>query len=363
MQNDLSGEFGGVGLEVTADNGAVRVVSPIDGTPAARANLRAGDIITSIDGTPVGKSGLANSVDRMRGPLGSKVTLTISRTGTDKPFDVTLTRAIVHVSPVKARVEGDVAYLSITSFSGRTSSALQTAIKDLKGKIGPELKGYVLDLRNDPGGLLDEAISVSGQFITSGRIVTVKGRGDQEVEHADATAGDIVDGKPIVVLINGGTASAAEIVAGALQDDKRATIVGTRSFGKGTVQTIIPIGKNNGALRLTTARYFTPSGRSIQAKGIEPDIVVSEAVPADLKGKTVASEAMGEGSLSNHLKNPDGGDENTHASPTYVSDKPETDTQLQYALGLLRGNSQLASGAASKPVVGGGKRGGGPIVN
>jgi carboxyl-terminal processing protease len=362
MQKDLSGEFGGVGLEVTADSGAVRVLSPIDGTPAAHAGLRAGDIITSIDGEPVGTTGLANSVDRMRGPLGSKVTLTITRTGTDKPFEVTLTRALVHVNPVKARVEGDVAYLSISSFSGRTSTALQTAIKDLKNKIGPQLKGYVLDLRNDPGGLLDEAISVSGQFITSGRIVTVKGRGDQDVEHADVTAGDITDGKPIVALINGGTASAAEIVAGALQDDKRATIVGTRSFGKGTVQTIIPIGKSNGALRLTTARYFTPSGRSIQAKGIEPDIVVNEAIPADLKGKTVASEAMGEGSLSNHLKNPDGGDENAHASPTYVSDKPETDTQLQYALGLLRGNSQLASGAASKPVAGS-KRGGGPIVD
>lgn len=349
MQKDLSGEFGGVGLEVTADNNSVRVMSLIDGTPAARAGLRPNDTITSIDGEPIGKSSLADSVDRMRGAVGSTIKLTISRAGTDKPFDVTLKRALVHVNPVKARAEGDVAYLAISSFSERTGTALATAIGDLQQKLGPSLKGYVLDLRNDPGGLLDEAVTVSGQFIKAGKIVSVKGRGDKDVEHADAVAGDITNGKPIVVLINGGTASAAEIVAGALQDDKRATIVGTRSFGKGTVQNIIPLGRDKGALRLTTARYFTPSGRSIQAKGIEPDIVVSEKTPPDMKEKIAASEAMGEGSLSNHLKNPDG-EENAHASPTYVSTKPEDDTQLQYALELLRGTTpQLASGAASKP--------------
>ncbi len=363
MQKDLSGEFGGLGLEVTSDDNSIRIMSLIDGTPAVRAGLRTGDLITRIGGEPVGKSSLANSVGRMRGPIGSTITLTISRTGTDKPFDITLKRALVHVNPVKSRTEGDIAYLAISSFSDKTGTALAAAIDDLQKKLGPSLKGYVLDLRNDPGGLLDEAITVSGQFIKAGKIVSVKGRGDKDVEHADAVAGDITDGKPIVVLINGGTASAAEIVAGALQDDKRATIIGTRSFGKGTVQNIIPLGKGNGALRLTTARYFTPSGRSIQAKGIEPDIVVNEKIPPDMKGKAAASEAMGEGSLSNHLKNPDG-EENTHASPTYVSVKPEDDTQLQYALGLLRGNTpQIASGTpASKPVVVV-KPGSGPVLD
>lgn len=361
MQKDLSGEFGGVGLEVTMEDDAVKVVSTIEDTPAARAGLRADDIITKIDDQSIDKPNLDSSINRMRGPVGSTVKLTVSRAGSPDTFDVVLTRALVHVKPVKARAEGNVAYIAISNFSERTSRGVETAVADMKKKIGPSLKGYVIDLRNDPGGLLDEAISVSGEFLNSGRIVTVKGRGNKEVEHADATAGDITDGKPIVVLINGGTASAAEIVTGALQDDKRALVIGTRSFGKGSVQNIIPL-DTGGALRLTTARYYTPSGRSIQARGIEPDIVVEQQIPAAMKEKMKQREKMlgakgaSEANLTNHLKNPDG-IENSTTSPAlaYVPTKPEDDAQLQYALNLLRTPSAqeaalVASRAPSKPI-------------
>lgn len=353
MQKDLSGEFGGVGLEVTMEGDTVKIVSLIDDTPAARAGLHADDTITKIDNHPIDKSNLDGAVGKMRGPVGSTVTLTVSRPGSPAPFDVVLKRALVHVNPVKARAEGNIGYIAISSFTERTTSGVEAAVSDLKKKIGPSLKGYVIDLRNDPGGLLDESINVSGDFLSTGRIVTVKGRGDKEVEHADATAGDIADGKPIVVLINGGTASAAEIVTGALQDDKRALVIGTRSFGKGSVQNIIPL-DTGGALRLTTARYFTPSGRSIQARGIEPDIVVEQQIPAEIKAKMASIKSTSEGALSHHLKNPEG-IENTQASPAYVPTKPEDDAQLQYALGLLRGTGpkgapQVASGTPAKPI-------------
>jgi carboxyl-terminal processing protease len=251
------------------------------------------------------------------------------------------------VDPVTTRAEGNVAYLAISGFTEQTPAAIEKAVEELKGRLGTSLKGYVVDLRNNPGGLLDAAITVSGQFLKTGKIVSVKGRDGLELEHAEAVAGDITGGKPIVVLINGGTASAAEIVTGALQDGKRATVVGTRSFGKGTVQSIVPLGKGNGALRLTTARYYTPSGRSIQAKGIDPDIVVEENIPAEIRAKLSAAAVPSEGSLSNHLKNPDG-DEAAVASPAYIPEKPEDDTQLQYALGLIRGSAVVASDPSSK---------------
>jgi carboxyl-terminal processing protease len=347
MQEDMSGEFGGLGIEIKLMSDALKIVAPIDDTPATRAGLRANDLITKIDGKPVDMSNIDGSVAQMRGPLGAPVTLTISRNGVEQPFDVTLKRDVIHLSPVKARVEDNVAYLAISSFTEQTPAAVEKAIAGLKDQIGSSLKGYVLDLRNDPGGLLDASITVTGQFLKAGKIVSVKGRNGLELEHAEAVAGDITNGKPIVVLINGATASAAEIVTGALQDDKRATVVGTRSFGKGTVQNIIPLGKGNGALRLTTARYYTPSGRSIQAKGIDPDIVVEENVPAQIRAKLSAVTVPGEGSLSNHLKNPEG-DENAAASLAYIPEKAEDDTQLQYALGLIRGTAVVAAGPSSK---------------
>lgn len=360
MQEDMSGQFGGVGLEVTIENDHLKILSPIDGAPAARAGLRANDLITKIDGTPVDKANIGGAVAKMRGPVGATVTLTISRGGVEEPFDVALKRNVIRVDPVKFRAEGSVGYLAISSFTDETSIGVEKAIEELKQTIGASLKGYVVDLRNDPGGLLDAAIAVSGDFLKTGKIVNVKGRDGSELEHADAVAGDITDGKPIVVLINGGTASAAEIVAGALQDDKRATIVGTRSFGKGTVQSIIPLGKGKGALRLTTARYYTPSGRSIQAKGIDPDIAVEQKIPASLGAKLSTFSVPSEGSLSNHLKNPNG-DESASASLAYVPDNPADDTQLQYALGLL-GKSSVAA-AVSVPKAAGNATAGAPAAD
>jgi carboxyl-terminal processing protease len=347
LRDDLTGQFSGLGIEVTMDRDAIRVVAPMPGTPAARAGLRVNDLITKIDGDSVGKEGLDGSLARMRGPAGSDVKLTISRPGTEQPFDVTVRRDVVHVNPVTARAEGDVGYIEISTFSEETPGAVTAAISDLEAKMGARLKGYVIDLRNDPGGLLDQAVAVAGQFLKAGKIVSVKGRGGEEIARAGAVDGDITHGAPVVVLINGGTASAAEIVTGALQDNKRATVVGTRSFGKGTVQNIIPLGKGKGALRLTIARYYTPSGRSIQAQGIMPDVVVAEENPAATK-----VEAPSESSLKNHLKNPDG--DETAILSDYVADTPEKDTQLQYALALLRKSPIVAATApVSKAVAAG----------
>ena len=297
MQAQTSGKFGGLGLEVTMQDGVIKVVSPIDGTPAARAGLQSGDVITSLDKKPIGGLTLQEAVDKMRGPPRAPITLTIVRKGVDHPIDVKLVRSVIHVIPVKYQAEDDVGYIYITSFNEQTTADLQKAIKGLKRQIGPKLKGYIIDLRNDPGGLLDQAIGVADALLDQGTIVITKGR--EEMQRSEASPGDITDGKKLVVLINGGSASAAEIVAGALQDHHRATLVGTRSFGKGSVQTIIPLG-SNGALMLTTARYYTPSGRSIQAKGIEPDAVVEEELPEDMNK---APENMeGEANLRGHLR-------------------------------------------------------------
>jgi carboxyl-terminal processing protease len=334
MQVQTRGEFGGLGLEVSMENGVVKVVSPIADTPAARAGLQSGDLITALDKTQLQGLTLQEAVEKMRGPVHAPITLTIVRKGVDKPFEVTMVRDVIHIRPVKYSAENDVGYIQITSFNEQTTGDLEDAIKHLKKEIGPNLKGYLLDLRNNPGGLLDQAISVSDDFLDEGAIVITKSRNLEETQRTNARLGDITDGKKLVVLINGGSASASEIVAGALQDHRRATIVGTRSFGKGSVQTIIPLG-SNGALRLTTARYYTPSGRSIQAKGIEPDTVVQEDLPADVKSADVSGES--EASLRGHLKgDDDGGDEGTGSS-SYVAAEKNKDNQFQFGLDLLRG--------------------------
>src|SRR3954465_2487669 len=266
MQITTKGQFGGVGIEVTQDvaDGMIKVISPIDGTPASRAGIKTNDRIAGIDGSSIAGLPLNEAIDKMRGPAGSKITLTILREGEKKPFDVILVRAIVSVDAASYRREGDIGYIRMPGFNEQTADGLEKAVRDLKKQIGPGLKGYVLDLRNNPGGLLDQAIQVSDDFLPSGEIVSTRGRHSEDTQRYDAKGGDITEGKPVVVLVNGGTASASEIVSGALQDHKRATVIGITSFGKGSVQTIIPLGEGRGALRLTTARYYTPSGHSIQ---------------------------------------------------------------------------------------------------
>jgi len=339
MQVQTKGEFGGLGIEVTQEDGFVKVVTPIDDTPASRAGLLAGDFIVEIDGDSVQGLTLNQAVDRMRGPVNSSVKLRISRKGADS-FEVSLKREIIKISSVKSRIENDVSYIRITQFTEKTSDGLKNAIDQATKNIpADKLKGYIVDLRNDPGGLLDQAIAVSDAFLERGEIVSTRGRNPDDAQRYVARSGDLTGGKPVVVLINGGSASASEIVAGALQDHKRATIIGTRSFGKGSVQTIIPLGPS-GALRLTTARYYTPSGRSIQAKGIDPDIQVLQDVPDEIKGK---DETKGEAALKGHLKN---GTNEQGGSSAYVPADPKQDKQLQYALDLLRG---IKSGSLAEP--------------
>jgi carboxyl-terminal processing protease len=300
MQVQVRGEFGGLGIEVTMEGGLVKVVSPIDDTPAAKAGLKPGDFITHLNGEPVLGLSLNEAVERMRGPVNSELKLSVRREGKD-PFDVMLKRAVIKIQSVKSHLEGnDIGYIRITSFNEQTDSGLQSAMKALKSQPGNKLAGIVLDLRNNPGGLLDQAIAVSDDFIEQGEIVSTRGRHAEDGARYNAHAGDITSGLPMVVLINGGSASASEIVAGALQDHHRAVLLGTRSFGKGSVQTIIQL-PGHGAMRLTTARYYTPSGRSIQAKGIEPDITVE---PARIEKLTVA-EGRHEADLRGALKNTD----------------------------------------------------------
>ena len=301
IQVQTHGEFGGLGIEVTMEDGLVKVVAPIDDTPAAKAGVMANDIITKLDDEQVHGLTLNQAVEKMRGPVNTKIKLSIMRKGADKPIDVTIVRDVIRVKSVRSHNEGDdVGYIRVTQFNEQTTDGLKKAIADLTSQLGAnKIKGFVIDLRNNPGGLLDQAISVSDAFLDKGEIVSTRGRNAEETQRFNARPGDLTKGKPVIVLINGGSASASEIVAGALQDHKRATLVGTRSFGKGSVQTIIPLGAGNGALRLTTARYFTPSGRSIQAKGIEPDIKMLQEVPDDLKART---DVEGEASLRGHLK-------------------------------------------------------------
>ena len=336
MQVQTRGEFGGLGIEVTMEDGLIKVVAPIDETPAAKAGIMANDIITQLDGEQVQGLTLNQAVEKMRGPVNTKIKLTIMRKGQDKPIEVSITRDIIRVRSVRSKVEGDdVGYIRLTQFNEQTTDGLKKAIADITAKVSNDkLKGYILDLRNNPGGLLDQAISVSDAFLQKGEIVSTRGRNPEETQRFNARPGDLTSGKPVIVLINGGSASASEIVAGALQDHKRVTVLGTRSFGKGSVQTIIPLGSGNGALRLTTARYFTPSGRSIQAKGIVPDIEVMQDLPDDIKAKTDTS-TKGEASLRGHLKG-DAGKEQT-GSQSYVPPDPKKDKALIMAEDLLRG--------------------------
>ena len=272
MTVQTRGEFGGLGIEVTMEDGLVKVISPIDDTPASKAGILANDLIVNLDDEPVQGLTLNQAVEKMRGPVNTKIKLKIIRKGQDKPLDITLARENIHVQSVRARTEGgDVAYIRITTFNEQTTEGLKKEIANQQAALGDKLKGYIIDLRNNPGGLLEEAVTVSDAFLERGEIVSTRGRNPEETQRRSAHPGDLTKGKPIVVLINGGSASASEIVAGALQDHGRATMIGSRSFGKGSVQTIIPLGQGNGALRLTTARYYTPSGKSIQAKGIVPD--------------------------------------------------------------------------------------------
>jgi carboxyl-terminal processing protease len=342
MQVETRGEFGGLGIEVTMENGVLKVLSTIEDTPAAKAGLISGDLITALNKEQVKGLTLQQAVEKMRGPPHSSIMLTIMRKGVGDPFTVEIRRDVIRIDPVKYNAEGDdVGYIRITAFNEYTTANLQKAIEHLKKQLGPKLKSYIIDLRNNPGGLLDQAISVSDAFLDQGAIVLTRGRNLEDTQRSNAQPGDLTNGKQLIVLINGGSASASEIVAGALQDHHRATILGTRSFGKGSVQTIIPLG-SKGALRLTTARYYTPSGRSIQAKGIEPEVIVDEELPDDLKKKGEDFSTRGEANLRGHLKI-EGVEEAEEASQeetgssSYVASEKDKDTQLNYALDLLRG--------------------------
>jgi len=300
MQVNTKGEFGGLGIQVTMENGFVKVISPIDDTPAFRAGVKPADIITHLDGESVQGLTLNQAVERMRGKIGSDIKLTIVREGS-KPFDVTMTRAVIKITSVRSKAEDNVAYIRITSFNEQTEKGLKTQMAELHKKLGKEIQGLVLDLRNNPGGLLDQAVAVADAFLDKGEIVSTRSRKAEDTQRFNARPGDIASGLPMVVLINGGSASASEIVAGALQDHKRAVILGTKSFGKGSVQTIMPL-PGHGAMRLTTARYYTPSGHSIQAKGIEPDIVVQQARIENIDQPKGRREA----DFRNALENPEG---------------------------------------------------------
>ncbi|MAU40871.1 MAG: peptidase S41 [Kordiimonas sp.] len=366
MQVQTKGEFGGLGLEVTMENGVVKVVSPIDETPAARAGMMAGDYITHLDGEQVMGMTLSDAVGKMRGAVGTVIKLTVLRQGEDKPLDVEITRDVITIKSVRHRIEKEVGYVRITSFNEQTESGLKQALKDISAELDKDLQGIVLDLRNNPGGLLDQAIAVSDAFMDKGEIVSTRTRNNEKIQRYNARKGDVLKNKPIVVLINSGSASASEIVAGALQDHKRAVIVGTRSFGKGSVQTIIPLGQD-GAMKLTTALYFTPSGNSIQTTGITPDILVEQLKLQDKKKPTFSMRS--EASLRGRLDNPNGKDhdgtgkaepaepnedtpdgsskkedaadsstkpeENKKISASFTS--AQNDYQLNYALNLIRG--------------------------
>ncbi len=334
MRVQTKGEFGGLGIEVTMENGLVKVVSPIDDTPAFRAGVQAGDLISHLDGEPVLGLTLAEAVEKMRGPVNTDLVLTIRRDNKE-PFDVTITRDIITVQSVRSRFEHDVGYLRITSFNEQTSPGLEQAIAQIAKEANGSLKGYVLDLRNNPGGLLDQAIAVSDAFLDHGEIVSTRGRHPDDAQRYNAREGDLTGGLPIVVLINGGSASASEIVAGALQDHGRAIIMGTKSFGKGSVQTIIPL-SGNGAMRLTTSRYYTPSGRSIQATGIEPDIIVHQARLEPLDTADSRREQDLRGALKNEKSEEDGGADQPDAAQ---GEENVEDYQLSRAIDLLQGLS------------------------
>ena len=371
MQVQTKGEFGGLGIEVTMQDGLIKVVTPMDDTPAAKAGMQPGDLIAQIDGQPVQGLTLNEAVEKMRGEIGSSVTLTVLR-GDQDPFDVTLKRAVIELKSVRWELEdGNIGYVRITSFSEKTDNGLRAAVDELKKATKGELAGLVLDMRNNPGGLLDQAIAVSDDFLEKGEIVSTRGRDPNDAQRWNAESGDIIGGKPIIVLINGGSASASEIVAGALQDHARAVLIGTKSFGKGSVQSIMAI-PGHGAMRLTTARYYTPSGRSIQATGIDPDIMVEQAKveklgaekrphEADLKG-ALANPGNGEGEAA--PKTEPNAEQDAAATPKTDAQKkeeavpfvgsereqiarPDDDFQLARAIDLLRGLNLIQGKSAA----------------
>jgi carboxyl-terminal processing protease len=365
MKVQTQGAFGGLGIEVTMEGGLVKVVSPIDDTPAYRAGLEPGDLITHLDGEQVLGMTLSDAVDKMRGNVGSKITLTIRR-GNQEPFDVTLTRDVIKIRSVRSRLEGKVGYVRISSFNEQTDTSLNEELEKLKKQANGQIQGYVLDLRNNPGGLLSQAVSVSDAFLEQGEIVSTRARKADDAQRFNARPGDLANGLPVVVLINSGSASASEIVAGALQDHGRAMLLGTKSFGKGSVQTIIPL-SGHGAMRLTTARYYTPSGRSIQAVGIEPDIVVEQARieqvdkgkerrEADLPGALdrtrqppPADAGKSDDGKSGGGKGGSGGTDDGNDGEGRVAASPATDYQLQRALDLVRGLSLFAGRGNAAP--------------
>ena len=350
MQVQTRGEFGGLGIEVTQENGFIKVVSPIDDTPAANAGIEAGDFITKVDGeSTLGKT-LDEAVDKMRGPVGSEIIITVVREGVDEPFDVSIIRDTIEIKAVKARTEGKTIVLRVSSFTSKTYPNLKDSLeKEIKAAGGLEnVNGVVVDLRNNPGGLLNQAIRVSDAFLESGEIVSTRGRAAGDAERYNATPGDLTNGKPVVVLINGGSASASEIVAGALQDHHRAIIVGTKSFGKGSVQTIIPLSSDGAAMRLTTARYYTPSGRSIQSLGVSPDILVKQRVRSDEDPEKNQNFQRFEADLENSLSNDSLTDDERNFLENERKQQEETakmrndDYQLSYALDVLKGLATLS---------------------
>lgn len=356
MKVQTKGEFGGLGIEVTMENGLVKVVSPIDDTPAAKAGVKSGDLIIKIDAEEVMGLSLSDAVDKMRGKVGTPVKLTLVRKETADPIVVTLERAVIKIKSVRDKMVGDdVGYIRITSFTEQVEENLEKALKKIQSEHGKNLKGLVLDLRNNPGGLLDQAIFVSDTFLDKGEIVSTRGRRPEETKRINATQGDALNGLPIVVLINEGSASASEIVAGALQDHRRAILMGTKSFGKGSVQTIVALPGQNAAMRLTTARYYTPSGRSIQAEGIVPDI---EVKPAKIENITTTYQGPSEANLHGALKNDTKSEEKTISVTTITKQtetkdgKPEDDTaedyQLQRAADLIRGVALVAPKVTTK---------------
>ena len=343
MQVDTRGAFGGLGIEVTQEDGFVKVVAPMDGTPASQAGIQSGDFITHVDGEAILGLTLSEAVDKMRGPVGSEVSLTIVRKLDQEPFDIVITRDVIKLTAARVRVEDDVIIVRVTTFNEQTTPNIEKGIKEkideLSGK--DNVSGFVIDLRNNPGGLLSEAISVSDMFLNQGEIVSTRGRNNGQAKRYSASKGDLAESKPIVVLINGGSASASEIVAGALQDHKRAVILGTKSFGKGSVQSVIPLGED-GAMRLTTARYYTPAGRSIQALGVVPDIIV-EQIPNKEKETEKPSGRITEADLKGALSNDRLSDEEKEllAKEKEIqlkkSQRRKTDYQLSFALDVISG--------------------------
>ena len=350
MRVQTRGEFGGLGIEVTQEEGFVKVVSPIDGTPADAAGIEAGDFITHVDGQSLLGLTLDQAVDMMRGPVGSEIVITVLREGTAEPFDVSIIRDTIKLTAVRTRTEGQAVVLRVTTFNDQTYSNLESGLAESIKEAGgiDSISGIVLDLRNNPGGLLTQAIRVSDAFLENGEIVSTRGRNPEDGERYNATPGDLAQGKPVVVLINGGSASASEIVAGALQDHRRAVVIGTKSFGKGSVQTVMPL-RGEGAMRLTTARYYTPSGRSIQALGVSPDILVEQprrqpASPEEEESSAPSrSEADLRGSLNNDSLTEDQirQIEEDRAKAELSAKLREDDYQLAYALDILKGLSAL----------------------